>query len=139
MLDLDHFKHVNDAFGHERGDAVLASVGSVISEALRESDFAGRYGGEEFLLLLPDTDREGVLEAAQRLHAAIGALTVPGEEHRVTASLGVAVLPHDAGNAAQLIRSADHALYAAKQAGRNRIHAASDAVGTESVRGDEPN
>ena len=121
MLDLDHFKQINDLFGHDRGDDVLAAVGSTITQTLRDSDVAGRYGGEEFLLLLPDINREGALEAAERLRAAIGALRVPGENRNVTASLGVAVLPDDAGDGAQLQRRADRALYAAKKSGRNRV------------------
>jgi diguanylate cyclase (GGDEF)-like protein len=121
MLDLDHFKQINDLFGHDRGDDVLAAVGLTITQVLRDSDFAGRYGGEEFLVLLPDTNREGALETAERLRAALGAMRVPGEERKVTASLGVAVLPDDAGDSAQLLRHADRALYAAKQAGRNRV------------------
>ena len=121
MLDLDHFKQINDLFGHDRGDDVLAAVGSTITQTLRDSDVAGRYGGEEFLLLLPDTNREGALESAERLRAAIGALRVPGENRNVTASLGVAVLPDDAGDGAQLQRRADRALYAAKKSGRNRV------------------
>ncbi|MEA2391633.1 MAG: hypothetical protein QOK31_1742 [Solirubrobacteraceae bacterium] len=121
MLDLDHFKQINDLFGHDRGDDVLAAVGLTITQVLRDSDFAGRYGGEEFLVLLPDTNREGALETAERLRAALGSMRVPGEERKVTASLGVAVLPDDAGDSAQLLRHADRALYAAKQAGRNRV------------------
>jgi diguanylate cyclase (GGDEF)-like protein len=121
MLDLDHFKQINDRFGHDRGDLVLAAVGPAIVDVLRESDFAGRYGGEEFLILLPDTGRAGALETAERLRTAMAALRVPGESHGVTASLGVAVLPDDAGDSAQLLRRADRALYAAKQAGRNRV------------------
>ena len=121
MLDLDHFKQINDLFGHERGDEVLAAVGRITAGALRESDFGARYGGEEFLLLLPDTSREGALETAERLRASIGALRVPGENRNVSASFGIAVLPDDAGDSAQLLRRADQALYAAKRAGRDRV------------------
>ena len=121
MVDLDHFKQINDLFGHERGDEVLAAVGPTITETLRESDFAGRYGGEEFLLLLTDTGRDGALETAERLRSAIGALRVPGENRNVTASFGIAVLPDDAGDSAQLRRRADQALYTAKRGGRNRV------------------
>jgi diguanylate cyclase (GGDEF)-like protein len=119
MLDLDHFKQVNDLHGHDRGDEVLAAVGDAIASCLRESDFAGRYGGEEFLILLPDSDRDGALVTAERLRAAIARL--PLEELTVTASLGVAVMPDDATTGSDLLRWADRALYAAKRAGRDRV------------------
>jgi diguanylate cyclase (GGDEF)-like protein len=124
MLDLDHFKQVNDLYGHNKGDQVLAAVGTTITACLRESDFAGRYGGEEFLLLLPDTDRAGALVTAERLRNAIAALRIPGEDRAVTASLGLAVMPDDAGDSSLLLRCADRALYAAKRGGRNRIESA---------------
>ncbi|MEO6349366.1 MAG: GGDEF domain-containing protein, partial [Candidatus Limnocylindrales bacterium] len=138
MLDLDHFKQINDLFGHECGDEVLAAVGSTIAETLRESDFAARYGGEEFLLLLPDTDREAALEASERLRTAIGALRVPGENRNVTASLGIAVLPDDAGDSMQLRRRADQALYAAKRSGRNRVESWQADVLATSPRSNQP-
>ncbi len=84
MVDLDHFKQVNDRFGHGAGDDALAAVGDVLRSALRASDFAGRYGGEEFLILLPDTDHEGGLEAAEKVREAIQALDiaqVDGADH----------------------------------------------------------
>ena len=124
MFDLDHFKQVNDVYGHDRGDEVLAAVGSVISASLRDGDFAGRYGGEEFLVLLAGADRDAAVSAADRLRRAIAAVRVPGENCRVTASLGVAVMPDDAGETAKLVRSADRALYTAKRAGRNRVESA---------------
>jgi diguanylate cyclase (GGDEF)-like protein len=124
MLDLDHFKQVNDLYGHNKGDEVLAAVGATITGCLRESDFAGRYGGEEFLLLLPDTDRDGAMATAERVRTAIAALRIHGEDRAVTASLGLALMPDDAGESTLLLRCADRALYAAKRAGRNRIESA---------------
>jgi diguanylate cyclase (GGDEF)-like protein len=121
MLDLDHFKQVNDTHGHERGDEVLAAVGTVLRDTLREGDFVGRFGGEEFLLLLPDTDRQGATTVAETVRVAISSVTVPGLERATTASLGIAVLPDEAGDAATLLRLADRALFAAKTNGRNRI------------------
>jgi diguanylate cyclase (GGDEF)-like protein len=123
MLDLDHFKQVNDLHGHDRGDEVLAAVGAGITSCLRESDFAGRYGGEEFLILLPESDREGALVTAERLRVAISRLRIPQENLTVTvtASLGLAIMPEDAVTGAELLRRADRALYAAKRAGRNRV------------------
>ncbi len=121
LLDLDHFKQINDRFGHGAGDDVLAGVGDVLRTTLRTSDFGGRYGGEEFLVLLPDTDQEGGLDAAEKVRAAIQALEVSQVEAPITASLGVAVYPSDALDADGLVRLADRALYAAKGAGRNRV------------------
>lgn len=121
MLDLDHFKQINDRFGHGRGDEVLAAVGATLRAGLRASDFAGRYGGEEFLLLLPDTGLEGAAVVAENLRAAIALISVPGVERDITASLGLADLLVHAGNATGLVHAADQALYAAKAAGRNRV------------------
>ncbi|MDP9134389.1 MAG: GGDEF domain-containing protein [Actinomycetota bacterium] len=132
MLDLDHFKQVNDVHGHDRGDEVLAAVGAAIAGCLRESDFAGRYGGEEFLILLPESDREGALITAERLRSTIARLQAPQEDLAITASLGVAVMPHDAVTGAALLRSADRALYAAKRGGRDRVETA---LGADPVAG----
>jgi diguanylate cyclase (GGDEF)-like protein len=129
LLDLDHFKQINDTYGHDRGDAVLAAVGEVLSGALRTSDFVGRNGGEEFIALLPDTGVDGAVEAAEKLRTAIGRLTLPGIDSPVTASVGAAVYPHTAADAESLLRLADRALYAAKASGRNRSELADTPVG----------
>lgn len=124
MLDLDHFKQVNDRFGHGAGDDVLAATGAVLQAALRASDFAGRHGGEEFLMLLPDTDAQGAVQVAQKVREAIAQVAVPQVDRAITASLGVATYPYDAADADSLLRQADRALYAAKAAGRNRVELA---------------
>ncbi|HEX2161257.1 MAG TPA: diguanylate cyclase [Thermoleophilaceae bacterium] len=121
MFDLDHFKRVNDRFGHGAGDDVLAAVGEILRSTLRDSDFGGRYGGEEFLLLLPSTDQQGALDVTEKLRAAIEALEFQQPELTVTASFGIATYPLDALDADSLVRMADRALYAAKARGRNRI------------------
>ena len=126
MLDLDHFKQVNDVYGHEKGDEVLAAVGTVLRDTLRESDFVGRYGGEEFLILLPDTDRAGATMVAETIRAAVESIKVSGVERTITASLGIAVTPDDAGEPTMLIRNADQALFAAKAGGRNRVEGGTD-------------
>lgn len=123
IFDLDHFKQVNDLYGHAKGDEVLAAVGDAAVSVLRASDFVGRYGGEEFLALLPGTGRDGAVVLADKLRKAVSSVRVPGLECRVTASFGVAVFPDDAGDAAMLVRLADRALYAAKERGRDRVDA----------------
>jgi len=133
IFDLDHFKRINDVHGHAKGDEVLAGVGQAIAASVRESDFVGRYGGEEFVALLPDTDREGGRLVAEKLRHSIAALDFPELDRSVTASFGVAVLPQDAVNGEALLRSADRALYTAKERGRNRVENVSS---TE--RRDEP-
>jgi diguanylate cyclase (GGDEF)-like protein len=124
LVDLDHFKQVNDVYGHDRGDEILAAVGVALRTILRESDFVGRYGGEEFLMLLPDTDETGARTSAEAARRAIEAIGVPGVERSITASIGLAVLPDHAGSATALFRMADRALYAAKNGGRNRVESA---------------
>jgi diguanylate cyclase (GGDEF)-like protein len=123
-FDLDHFKQINDSYGHGRGDDVLASVGAVLSETVRTSDFVGRNGGEEFIILLPNTDTHHATAVAEKIRGAVAAITVPGVERGITASLGIATIPDHAGDGDQLVRSADRALYAAKTNGRNRAEIA---------------
>jgi diguanylate cyclase (GGDEF)-like protein len=124
MIDLDHFKRINDTQGHAKGDEVLAAVGDVLGSRVRESDFVGRYGGEEFIVLLPATDREGAYDLAEELRVAVSKLTIPALDLKVTASFGVASYPADAGDADTVLRVADRALYSAKEKGRNRVEVA---------------
>jgi diguanylate cyclase (GGDEF)-like protein len=126
LLDLDHFKQINDVHGHEQGDKALAAVGQILASMLRASDFAARYGGEEFLVLLPDTDRATAREVAEKLRGAIERAEI-STVGLLTASFGVAALPDDAGEPEHLMRKADRALYAAKAGGRNRVVTASSA------------
>jgi len=129
LFDLDHFKQVNDVYGHAKGDEVLASVGAAVAATIRESDFVGRYGGEEFIALLPDTDVAGGRILAEKLRAAVAEMTIPEVDRDLTASFGVAVLPDHAVTGDQLLRAADRALYAAKNAGRNRVEVVASAQG----------
>jgi diguanylate cyclase (GGDEF)-like protein len=124
MIDLDHFKAINDRFGHPVGDQALASAASAITAAIRASDFAGRNGGEEFVVLLPDTGLEGAVAAAEKIRLAIAGVDPPGGETVMTASLGIAVYPDHAMTTDRLERLADAALYTAKRAGRNRCEVA---------------
>lgn len=124
MLDLDHFKLLNDKFGHATGDAVLRQASAVISAHIRAVDVACRYGGEEIALLLPDCDLAGALAIAEEIRGAIAAAGQDGRLPAVTASLGVACVPETGARSAELLQVADAALYAAKQQGRNRVNAA---------------
>jgi diguanylate cyclase (GGDEF)-like protein len=123
-LDLDHFKQINDVYGHEKGDDVLAAVGQLLSDGIRASDFAARAGGEEFCILLPSTDEVGAETVAEKLRVAISRLDVPGIEEAVTGSFGIAVYPDHAIDAPTLLRKADRALYLAKDHGRDRVEIA---------------
>jgi diguanylate cyclase (GGDEF)-like protein len=125
LLDLDHFKQVNDAYGHERGDEVLAGLGALLRAELRAADFPARYGGEEFIVLLPDTDRAGAMKIADGLRRSLHALKISELTSPVTASFGVSTYPDDSTDPDHLIRTADRALYAAKQGGRDRVETVS--------------
>ncbi len=128
MLDLDHFKKLNDTYGHLAGDEVLKHVASLLAGQVRSVDRVARYGGEEFALLMVETDLKQGIEAMERLTALLAEMPciLPRENLTlpVTLSVGVAELPHDARTPQELIAAADAALYAAKKAGRNRIFAA---------------
>jgi diguanylate cyclase (GGDEF)-like protein len=121
LFDLDHFKQINDLYGHEKGDEVLAAVGVVLTTSARASDFGGRFGGEEFILLLPDTDRDGAAVIAEKIRVSVSQVDIPGVSRPVTASFGAASIPQDAGEPTLLLRGADRALYLAKSRGRNRV------------------
>jgi diguanylate cyclase (GGDEF)-like protein len=124
MIDLDHFKGVNDEHGHPFGDLVLIDVAHTISSNVRESDIVARYGGEEFVVVLTETDLRGSTRVAEKLRLQISSRTTAhrGVSDRITVSVGVAELaPHGLEGEAALIERADHALYEAKRAGRNRV------------------
>lgn len=126
MVDIDHFKKVNDAHGHLAGDAVLKAVAARMKECLREYDYIGRYGGEEFLVVLGDADYEMAAKTAERLNHAIGRETVTfgGNLFAVTLSAGVAVAENcNELGSDKFISAADHELYKAKSNGRNRFEA----------------
>jgi diguanylate cyclase (GGDEF)-like protein len=124
LLDLDHFKQINDERGHVVGDQVLANVGAVLRGALRARDFAGRNGGEEFAILLPDTEITAALHIAERVRAAVAEISLSGTDVAVTTSIGVAGFPDHASTPDRLERLADAALYLAKRQGRNRVELA---------------
>jgi diguanylate cyclase (GGDEF)-like protein len=120
MYDLDHFKMVNDKFGHRTGDYVLKRVCEVVIDNLRESDIVGRYGGEEFIIILPDTDIEGAQLVAEKLRNKIESEKILDDRREVTVSLGVISCPLNGEWQGELVERVDQALYVAKQRGRNR-------------------
>ncbi len=122
MLDLDHFKSINDRYGHAVGDQALCAFAQAALGALREPDILGRLGGEEFAVALPGTDLAGAVQAAERVRVAVKAALVPGcdSEHALTVSIGVLLIDSDEDINAALAR-ADRALYAAKSTGRDRV------------------
>ncbi|MDO0790182.1 diguanylate cyclase [Xanthomonas campestris pv. campestris] len=124
MLDVDHFKQFNDLHGHSGGDRVLAAIGELLLAQTRGEDICCRYGGEELTIILPEVDLATASAMAEKLRAGIDGLQVMADGvslPKITASFGVATFPGHAGNAAQLLRKADEALYRAKQAGRNQV------------------
>ena len=126
MLDLDHFKQINDRYGHLIGDKVLIAVADVMQKTIRSADLCGRYGGEEFMLVLGHTNREQAIELAERLREEVMNITIHDATNvMVTASFGIAVLAPESTmdlSVEELIRHADSALYTAKRGGRNRVN-----------------
>ncbi len=124
LFDLDHFKAVNDSFGHDAGDRVLCTVANIATQVKRVTDVTARIGGEEFALLLPETQHDGATHLATRLREAIEAastLSDKGQTIKVTASIGVATVTQDHRTLDNILQLADSALYKAKDGGRNRI------------------
>lgn len=125
MFDLDHFKKLNDTYGHLAGDEVLKIMGRIMRDTAREDDLTARYGGEEFLILLPDTKKDGAFIAAEKIRKALENHNFTNDEgkpmRKVTLSGGISTFPDDGRGSTALIQAADTALYRAKQAGRNQI------------------
>jgi diguanylate cyclase (GGDEF)-like protein len=120
MLDIDYFKRINDNFGHQTGDAVLSDISLKTQSLLRQYDLLGRYGGEEFLILLPDTDHEAALSVAQKLCDTLPTIVRLPDQGSVTSSFGITtVLKNDTVDS--LLHRCDLALYEAKYAGRNQV------------------
>lgn len=128
MLDLDHFKRLNDEFGHLLGDEVLRQVAVIFQNHLRKGDVVCRYGGEEFALLLPSTSPVNAAEVAEKLRRTVETWHFPGVPRPVTLSAGVAGFPHHGVTRDEIVAAGDNALYTAKQQGRNRVITAAQAV-----------
>jgi diguanylate cyclase (GGDEF)-like protein len=121
MADIDLFKRLNDEFGHVLGDEVLRQVSSLFHQQLRKIDVVCRYGGEEFGILLTQTDAHHALNVAEKLRKLVASWQFPGVPRTVTISAGAAAFPDHGTTRDELVKAADAALYAAKQAGRNRV------------------
>jgi len=123
LIDIDHYKDVNDHFGHMAGDKVLQKLAQIIQKELRSSDVFARYGGEEFLILLPDTDGDAAVAVAERIRDTVENFRVKYNEEEIslTISLGVTRLTPERNTLQELISTVDQALYGAKQKGRNRV------------------
>ena len=124
MVDLDHFKRINDTWGHHAGDKVLIAASSIMMDTARQYDEVGRYGGEEFAILLPNANLEGAAVVAERIREKIAAtiVEVDGNAISMTASFGVACYPAPGiDDLNDLLKAADKALYEAKESGRNRV------------------
>jgi len=136
MIDLDHFKKVNDTYGHEAGDHVLKAIATTLSEETRRGDFACRYGGEEFVVVMPNLEKEVTYERAEQLRNTLNSLYIPYGIYSltITVSMGIAFYPTNGQMRESILRAADKAMYAAKDAGRNHIlsydeiHLAEDAL-----------
>jgi diguanylate cyclase (GGDEF)-like protein len=127
FLDLDGFKGVNDAHGHQSGSRALVEASEVMRRCARETDMVARFGGDEFVVILPDTGGEGAVAVAERLRERVHAhpfLAGEGLDIHLTASIGVATLPDVAASAEELVKAADTAMYAVKEAGKNGVRLA---------------
>jgi len=121
MMDLDELKTINDRYGHFEGDRVLRGVGEVISEGVRRIDIAARYGGDEFVVLLPETDPTGAYVLAEKIRLGVADLVLPGTDARTTLSVGVVAYPQDGQTSDELMITADRAMYGSKRQGKNRV------------------
>jgi len=129
FIDIDHFKRLNDEFGHLMGDDVLRQISTVFSQNLRKVDVPCRYGGEEFAIIVPETTGEDAYYVADKLRRAIQGTVFPGLPRAVTIAAGVASYPTNGKTRDALVKAADEALYAAKQSGRNMVVASSSILG----------
>jgi diguanylate cyclase (GGDEF)-like protein len=142
MIDVDHFKHYNDANGHPAGDQVLRQLARLMTDGRRANDFCARYGGEEFCVVLVDTPKLTAAKVAERLRETVAEHPFEFADTQplgcMSISIGVATFPDDTSDAEALVRAADSALYAAKHAGRNCVVLASSSTSTTDPRIEEP-
>jgi len=131
MLDIDYFKPINDTLGHQVGDKILSDLGGMLQSSVRITDYASRYGGEEFVVLLPETSLTKATELAERLRIEIAEHTIAighNKEHKITVSIGVSTYPEHGTSGEDLLNAADSAMYTAKASGRNCVRIAKDII-----------
>ncbi len=128
MMDIDKFKSVNDTYGHRRGDKVLSRLGKILKKSLRKEDVVGRYGGEEFIAVINNTDSESAYKIADKLRVAVQKAKLLDQDGDLTISIGVSTYPIDGENFARLVENADKALYASKRNGRNKVTVYTDTI-----------
>lgn len=123
MIDIDHFKNINDTYGHDAGDEALSSVAKMLTNNIRDIDFLARFGGEEFVVMMPETNLTSAVELAERLRLSVESTPclIKEIETRFTVSIGVASMHEDIQDINLLIKDADTAMYKAKEQGRNRV------------------
>lgn len=136
MLDIDHFKDVNDNYGHRRGDEVLSGLGAVLKDSVRKTDIVGRYGGEEFIVILVNAPKSYALPIAEKVRAAVEKARLLGDDRELTISIGSSSYPNDGKQLDTLIENADKALYYSKNNGRNRVSAYDVNMSKSSMRYD---
>ncbi|MGB3366778.1 MAG: diguanylate cyclase [Acidaminobacteraceae bacterium] len=137
MCDIDKFKNINDIYGHRKGDEILRGIGHILKTQLRKSDYVGRYGGEEFIILLPDTDKDLAYEVCEKLRVCIKENTEIGENKPITLSFGISTYPDYGLSEDELIERADQALYYSKNNGRNRTTIWNAGIGQDNSRFDK--
>ena len=122
MIDIDDFKKFNDTFGHQAGDEILATVSNVISNCIRTNDFAARFGGEEFVVILEKANKQVAVQIAERIRSSIEKLPMGYAKSKVTVSIGISTLPDRGKDMDSLIKDADESLYYSKRNGKNQVH-----------------
>jgi len=135
VADIDHFKRINDTFGHQKGDEVLRLLGGVFRDTVRSCDYVARYGGEEFIVMLPEVGAAGGLEVAERIRERVAQERIPPNGVRITISVGMAMFPEHGDSPEEIFQRADQALYAAKTSGRNRVATAADQDASDPKQG----
>jgi len=135
VADIDHFKRINDTFGHQKGDEVLRLLGGVFRDTVRSCDYVARYGGEEFIMMLPEVGAAGGREVAERIRECVARERISPKGDRITISIGMAMFPAHGESPEELFQRADQALYAAKTSGRNQVATAADRDAPEQNQG----